>query len=65
MTSAVTSRTRSATTSTSGWPIRTGVSSTAFGYAVKKDTSTTPATETPKYLYVEFGREAIALPPVR
>ena len=37
----------------------------AFGYAVKKDTSTTPPTETPDYLYVEFGREAIAPSPVR
>lgn len=37
----------------------------AFGYAVDKDSSTTPATEKPDYLYVEFGREAIAPSPVR
>lgn len=37
----------------------------AFGYAVRTDTSTTPATEKPDYLYVEFGREAIAPSPVR
>jgi hypothetical protein len=37
----------------------------AFGYAVRKDTSTTPATEKPDYLYVEFGREAVAPSPVR
>jgi hypothetical protein len=37
----------------------------AFGYAVRKDTSTTPATEKPDYLYVEFGREAIAPSPLR
>jgi hypothetical protein len=36
-----------------------------FGYAVRKDTSTTPATEKPDYLYVEFGREAVAPSPVR
>ena len=36
----------------------------AFGYAVTKDTSTTPPTETPHYLYVEFGREAIAPSPL-
>jgi hypothetical protein len=36
----------------------------AFGYAVKKDTSTTPATDNPDYLYVEFGREVLAPPPL-
>jgi hypothetical protein len=36
-----------------------------FGYAVNTDTSTTPATENDAYIYVEFGREAIAPPPVR
>jgi hypothetical protein len=29
----------------------------AFGYAVNKDSSTTPPTENPDYFYVEFGRE--------
>jgi hypothetical protein len=36
----------------------------AFGYAVKKDTSKTPPVETPDYLYVEFGREPITPPPI-
>ena len=37
----------------------------AFGYAVKKDTSVTPAAEKPEYLYVEFGRQALAPSPVK
>ncbi len=36
----------------------------AFGYSVRKDTSTTPPTETPHYLYVEFGREPVAPSPL-
>lgn len=36
----------------------------AFGYAVNK-TSATPPTEDDQYIYVEFGREAIAPSPLR
>jgi hypothetical protein len=36
----------------------------AFGYAVNK-TSATPAAEDDRYIYVEFGREALAPPPIR
>jgi hypothetical protein len=36
----------------------------AFGYAVNK-TSATPPAEDDRYIYVEFGREAIAPPPIR
>jgi hypothetical protein len=38
----------------------------AFGYAVKKDTSVTaPEVGKFEYSYIEFGREKLALPPVR
>ena len=36
----------------------------AFGYAVRKDAASTPPEKT-DYLYVEFGREALAPPPLR
>jgi hypothetical protein len=36
----------------------------AFGYAVKKDATSTPP-EKADYLYVEFGREKLAPPPVK
>jgi len=35
-----------------------------FGYAVNKTPGTPPA-EDDRYIYLEFGREAIAAPPLR
>lgn len=37
----------------------------AFGYAVNRDTSVTPSVESDSYIYVEFGREPIAPPPIK